>query len=517
MCNSCQLNRREFVGAIGAMTAGTLLASQMAFAGASSTAPNPANLLWEPYEPLNQPGKTLKVQPVLMYANQPFRPLASFKSWGHVNSPETAEGEKRRINQELNRMKASAEFDVEFLPLITVTNPQEAQQIHEQDYDVVLLYAATGWRDMFNACLAPDPAKDTIVFVRHRNGPIYYWYQAISDRYLTPTDAPILAQNSADNHGPLTVEDVVVDDLVEILWRLRALFALKNFIGHKTITIGPADGKYDPNAPMNAITRFKHEIVEVTYEQFERRYREYLANPEIVAKSEAWTDFFLKMPNTKLETERDFVVRAFLIYAVFKEFLNVHNATTLTVRGCMGTMLEASETTACMSLGWLNDEGYLGLCESDFVLIPAAILMRFVTSKPVFMTNSTFPHKGMVTCAHCASPRRMDGVNYCPMRVMTHYESEFGASPKVDFPVGQKVTFLNPHYSNPRWLTYTGSILSNPNYEICRTQQEVVLDGDWKKLKPEARDSHWTMSFGDYKNEVEYLSRKIGLQCVRID
>ena len=515
MCRSCLLNRREFVGTMGVLAAGTLLTSQAAL---GENPLDPGAFQWDPHEPLSHPlCKTLKVQPVLMYRDQPFRKLASYKSWGHVNSKETAAEEEVRINQELQKMKATAEFAVEFLPLLTVTSHEEAQKIHQQDYDVVLLYAATGYSDLLTACLASDPAKDSIIFVRHRNGPIYYWYEALAERFLRPLDHPDLEQNSADNHGPLTVEDVVVDELGEILWRLRALYALKNFIGHKTIAIGAADGKYDRNAPANCKTRFKHEIIEISYEQFEKRYREYLAKPEIVAKAEAWTDLYLKMPNTKLETERDFIAKAFLVYGVFKELLVAHNASTLTVLGCMGTMFEAAETTACLSLGWLNDEGYLGLCESDFVLVPAAILMRYVASKPVFMHNSTFPHNGMVTCAHCASPRRMDGVNYNPMRIMTHYESDFGASPKVDFPIGQKVTFLNPHYSNPRWLTFTGEVLSNPDFEICRSQQDVLLDGDWKKLKREARDSHWTMSFGDYKNEVEYLSRKIGLQCVRID
>jgi len=84
----------------------------------------------------------------------------------------------------------------------------------------------------------------------------------------------------------------------------------------------------------------------------------------------------------------------------------------------------------------------------------------------------------------------MDGVHYDPMRIMSHYESEFMESPKVDFPIGQKVTFLDPYYSNPRWLTFTGTILSNPDFEICRSQQDVLLDGDWRKLKREARDFH---------------------------
>ena len=518
MCRNCQMNRREFVETMSVLTAGTLFTGGVLLGqDASGSAPDPAMFQWDPDAPMFHPCKTLKVQPVLMYRDQPFRRLASYKSWGHVNSKETAEEEEHRIGRELRQMKAAAGFAVEFLPLITVTSPDEAQKIHEQDYDVVLLHAATGGGDLFNACVAAAPTRDTIVFVRHRNGPIYYWYEALSDRYLRPTDHPELAQNSAGNHGPLTVDDVVVDDLDEILWRLRALYALKNFIGHKTIAIGAADGKYDGNAPANCQTRFQHEIIEVSYDRFEKRYREFCADPQIVAKAEAWTDIYLNVPHTKLETQRDFIARAFLVYGVFKELLIAHQASTLTVLGCMGTMFQAANTTACLSLGWLNDEGYLGLCESDFVLVPAAILMRHVTNKPVFMHNSTFPHQGMVTCAHCASPRRMDGVNYDPMRIMTHYESDFGASPKVDFPIGQKVTFLNPHYSNPRWLTFTGTVLSNPDFEICRSQQDVLLDGDWKRLKREARDSHWTMSFGDYKNEVEYISRKIGLQCVRID
>ncbi len=514
MCRNCQLNRREFVGTMGLLAAGTMFSGS---AAATQEAPDPASFQWEPYAPMIQPGKALKVQPVLMYRDQPFRKLTSYKSWGHVNSKETAEEEVQRINQELGRMKATAGFAVEFLPIVVVSGPEMAEKVHESDYDVVLLYAATGTGDWFRACTAKKPGTDTIVFVRHQNGPVYYWYEALGDQYLRPADDPVLLNNSAEDHGPLTVEDVVVDDLDDVVWRLRSLYALKNFIGHKVVAIGKAAGKYDGTAPENCKTRFKQQIVEFSYPDFEKRYAQYAANKEILAKAEKWTDIYLKMPNTVLETKRDFIVRAFLVYGVFKELLLANQASTLTVLGCMGTMFEAADTTACLSLGWLNDEGYLGLCESDFVLVPAAILMRHITNKPVFMHNSTFPHKGMVTCAHCASPRRMDGVNYDPMRIMTHYESDFGASPKVDFPVGQQVTFLDPHYTNPRWLTFTGTVKSNPNFEVCRSQQDVLLDGDWKRLKSEARDSHWTMVFGDYKNEVEYASRKIGVNCVRID
>ena len=33
----------------------------------------------------------------------------------------------------------------------------------------------------------------------------------------------------------------------------------------------------------------------------------------------------------------------------------------------------------------------------------------YISGKPVFLHNSTFPHAGVVTCAHCSAPRRLDG------------------------------------------------------------------------------------------------------------
>lgn len=115
-----------------------------------------------------------------------------------------------------------------------------------------------------------------------------------------------------------------------------------------------------------------------------------------------------------------------------------HDAGAFTIKSCMGTVIPMAETTACLSLGLLNDEGRLAFCESDFVIIPAGILMRYVSDKPVFLHNSTFPHNRMVTCAHCTSPRRLDGRNYAPVKGMTHYESEYAPHRRSRFRSGRK-------------------------------------------------------------------------------
>ena len=517
MCHNCFINRREFqtLGTLG--LAGTLslpFLTATALADNSKAAPP---IEWNPDAPLLNIGKPIRVQPILMYQKQPPREKTSYKSWGSVHSAEEAAEEAKRIEHDLARLKVLAEFPIEFLPLATVQSVEEANNVQQNDFDVVLLFPATGRGDVLRACFAQKPDRDTVIFARHLNGPLYYWYQALSTQYLkTRTDTEV-AENSAKSHGPVTVYDVAIDELEEVVWRLRALYGLKNFIGRRVVALGGAMGKYDPKAPEVARDRYGFEIISVDYNDFERWMKEMMNDPKWQAKANAWTDRYLALPKTTLDTPRPFVVNSFYLYVYFHELLRQYDADTFTINSCMGQAIPIADTTACLTLSIMNDEGYIAMCEADFVLVPAAVLARQITSKPVFMHNSTFPHKGVVTCAHCTGPRRMDCVRYEPVRVLTHFESDFGAAPKVEIPIGQKVTFLNPEYSNRRWLSFTGTVKANPFYACCRSQQDVVIDGDWQKLLHEVRDSHWVMTYGSYVNELEYASKKIGMNCVRLD
>jgi hypothetical protein len=110
----------------------------------------------------------------------------------------------------------------------------------------------------------------------------------------------------------------------------------------------------------------------------------------------------------------------------------------------------------------------------------------------------------------------MNGVRYEPAKIMTHYESDYGAAPKIEMPLGQEVTFVDPEYSTGRWVGFTGTIRGNPCHEICRSQQDVEIHGDWKKLLGEVRDSHWVMVYGDHLKQLAYAARKIGVQWVEL-
>jgi len=496
------VNRREFLGLTTAGIAGGMLGLT------ASVSAIPQSEAWDPHKPLVCTGRALVVQPVLMYHVVQKRPATSWKSWGGVQSDEAAATEAGRIDADLQALCSKAQFPLTILPTVKVKSVDEAAKVHEGQYDAVIVCAASGSGDLLKACFAPTKDKDTIIFVRRSSGPAYYWFEALSTRYLKCTNEGAPAPTGREVH----VEDVVVDDASELLWRLRALYGMKNFLGTRIVALGGPWGKYAPEAPDFARQKFGLEIIDVSYEEVTPKIKAALESRERMAAAQEATRAYLAMPGTTLATTNEFVVNAFMLQAVFKDLMREHNAPAFTIRNCMSTIMPISQTTPCLTLGLLNDEGLMAFCESDFVIIPAGILLRYICGRPVFLHNSTFPHNGVVTCAHCSSPRRFDGVHYEPARILTHYESEYGTGTKVEIPIGRQVTFVDPQYSTGRWLGFTGIVRNNPAYEICRSQHDVEIEGDWKKLLNEVRDSHWVMAYGDHLKELAYAARKLGVQ-----
>ena len=504
--NSLTLSRRQFIHSTSCTLGSGWLGLHSAFG-----APGEAEV-WEPDRPFARLGGKLKLQPVFMYSLPSRKEAASWRSWGGVQTEQGVAEELARIQRELAQMAGRAEFGVELLPLAKVTSVEAVRRLAAEQWDVTLVYACTGGGAVLRACLELRP--ESVVFVRQRSGPVYYWYEALSTQYLR-TDAAAAASPSA-GRLPAHVEDVVVDDYGELLWRLRALHGAKSFLGTRIVALGGPGGKYAPDAPQKSQERFGLEIIEVSYDEFAPRIQQALGDREVMARAERWAQRYLALPHTTQRTERKFVVNAFVLYRLFKELMREHAAPAFTIQACMSTIIPMAQTTACLPLALLNDEGLIAFCESDFVIIPAGLLLRYIAGKPVFLHNSTFPHQGMVTCAHCTCPRRMDTRHYESVQLLTHYESDYGAAPKVEMPLGQELTFVDPEYSKARWLGFKGTVQANPAYAICRSQQDVLLAGAWQRLIPEVRDSHWVTAYGDYLKELGYAARKLGVQWVSL-
>ncbi len=467
---------------------------------------------WNPNAQFVNYGKPLRVQPILMYTVATPRKERSWRSWGDVLSDESAAKEADRIDKELYSLSEKAEFPLEILPVQKVKTTEDAERARQSDHDIVIVYPASGSGQLLQACTPPD--GNAIIFARHRSGATYYWYEGLSTVYLqTEKDTPGARTTRL---GKTHVDDIVVDDCDELLWRLRALYGVKNFRGTKIVALGGVWGKYASEAPQLAREKFGMDLIEIGYGQVEDRIRGALKDSRKMALAKQWTETYLSIPKTTIKTDQQFIVNAFLLYGLFKELMAENGATAFTIKDCMSVVIPISKTTACLTLGLLNDEGLLAFCESDFVIIPAGILLRHITGTPVFLHNSTFPHNGIVTCAHCSAPRRMNADRYEPTTIYTHEESDYGAAPKVDIPIGQEVTFIDPEYATGRWIGFRGNVEDNPFLPICRSQQDVRIQGQWKKLLSEVRDSHWMMVYGDYLKEVGYAARKLGMRWENI-
>lgn len=456
--------------------------------------------------PSPSPRRTLVVQPVFVYST--YKPAAqrSWRAWGGIQTQEDADREIPRIKAELDKLRAGADFPVNFLSIAPVRSANEVSALGDlASADVVLVYAAGGWMDVFDAI--GKLGKNVIFFVRHKSGPVYLWYEIISPRYLRQHTDELKIQG-------IDFQDVVVDDQEEILWRLRALCGLRNTLGSRIVAVGGPGGWAQPRGviPQLARERWQLDIRTVSYDELGELIKAAREDKAAVDLARQRASEYLKLPGTALECRPEFVDNAFLLERIFRALMAEAECRAITVNECMGTIMPLSETTACLPLSTLNDDGYLAFCESDFVVIPAGILLGSVSGRPPFLHNPTYPHDGIITLAHCTGPRRMDGKTLEPARIMTHFESDYGAAPKVEMHAGQKVTMIAPDFKGQRWLGLSGEIVAHPFLPICRSQIDVRFDADSNLLAERMPGFHWMLIYGDYLREAGYALKKTPIE-----
>jgi hypothetical protein len=496
-CPGSALSRRNFLANVG--TAAVALPALRASVAAQAKDPVRQT-------PIRTP---LKVQPVLLYDIPKRRQATSWRPWGGVQTEQEAAAEKEKIRRELAEMSAPAGFPLEILSVESVQNPDQAAAIAKGVQDVTLVYAASGGVKALEV-LTP-PGKWNLVFVRHRSGPVYLWYEIAHPRFLRKT---------VDEYGQpgMGVEDVVVDSHAEVLYRLRGLYGLKNILGKRIVAVGGPGGwgVGGRKAPERAREVWKLDIQTVSYPDLGERIQRARQNDALVKRCHGAAEKYLKQKGVALETPKQFVLNSFVLTEVFRDLLDEARTDAITINQCMGTIMPISETSACLPLNLLNDDGYMAFCESDFVVIPSGILLHYISGKPVFLNDPTYPHDGLVTQAHCTAPRRMDGQHLEPVRILTHFESDYGAAPKVEMKKGQRVTNLVPDFAVHKWVGFEGEIVDNPFLAICRSQIDVQIKGDTNKLLEEMKGFHWMTCYGDYLRETGYALKKVGVDWLKV-
>lgn len=489
-------SRRHFLQGIGAAGA--------ALGGLAVTRTSGRAAAAEPV-PGDQPfprGAALRVKPVLVFDVPQRGDRTSWRSYGGIHTPEAAREEAARIEKELAQLQQTAEFPVQVQPVELLDSQAKLAQLAVGDTDLCLVYAA--------GHVGQWPLKvPMIMFVRHRSGPFYLGFEIAHWRFLRANDDQFARPD-------FDTDDVVVDSCDELLWRLRAMYGLKNARGTKMLTIGGLAAYSAPaqeHGPRVAKEVWGYDFVNVTDEEFAQRLEAARADQQVAKRIEEQTAALLNLPNVKLETDRKFVFNSYLALHVVRQFLQETGASNFGFSRCMGhAQIAMLDTPACLVLSLANDEGYTAYCHTDLSHTMPGVLLRWIASRPTFVCNSHVPHDGLFFVAHCQAPRRMNGRDFEPATIMTHYESDYGAACKTHYTMDQVVTVVVPNLACTAWQGFRGKVVGAPSYPACRSQMEIQVDGDWKRLIREMQGFHTQIVYGDYTREVGYALKKLGGQ-----
>jgi hypothetical protein len=486
------LSRRGLLGGAGYGALGALnakAASAAGLAAASASAPLPK-------------GVPLRVHPVLTYEIPRRQEQNSWRSYGDLHDMDKVNEEARRIANELKKLASQAEFPVEFLPVTLVNSGPQADTALGVDCDALLVYAAGGFQ-IYKLAASKMPK---VVFIRHKSGPYYLWHEIAHYRLLRMNDDTF----ARDDVG---LEDIVVDKYDEVLWRLRALYGLKNAKGTKMLAIGGLVAYSKPGqetGPGHAKEVWDYQFEILSEADFAKRLEKNRADQSVVQAVERRTKELLAHPNVKLATERKFVFNSVMALWTIKELMKETGASNFGFAYCMQRrVISLLDTPPCLVLSMANDEGYTAYCHTDLTHTLPGVLLHWISGKPTFVCNSHIPHDGLYTVAHCQAPRRMNGKEYEPATIMTHFESDYGAAVKVNYTKGQLVTVIIPNFHCTKWQGFRGKIVDTPSHPTCRSQMDIAIDGNWRKMLTNMQGFHTQVCYGDYLREVGYALKKL--------
>jgi L-fucose isomerase-like protein len=202
------------------------------------------------------------------------------------------------------------------------------------------------------------------------------------------------------------------------------------------------------------------------------------------------------LPAGETRIEIGEVAKADGIYKGLKELVAGENLDALSLR-CFDVIGEL-DTTGCLALARLNDEGTIAGCEGDLVSTVTMMWVRQLLGEVAWMANPSRvnPTENTIWLAHCTVPPSL----VSNLRLDTHYESDRGVGMHGDFDLGPiTVVRVGGSQMERIWLAEGEILRSGDEPNLCRTQVELRLeDGAADQLLSDPLGNHLVMIRGHH-------------------
>ena len=152
-------------------------------------------------------------------------------------------------------------------------------------------------------------------------------------------------------------------------------------------------------------------------------------------------------------------------YSAIKQICQDERLDAMTIR-CFD-IVKACNTTSCLALAKLNDEGIVAGCEGDMQTLMTMLLAKKLCNEPAFMANPSILTDKTSMFAHCTVPLSM-----CYKTDMrTHFESGIGVAVQGDLPLGDyTILKWGGRMLDRYFVTEAKAIKNEYSNHFCRTQ-----------------------------------------------
>lgn len=229
--------------------------------------------------------------------------------------------------------------------------------------------------------------------------------------------------------------------------------------------------------------------------------------------AESWVSTAEKVVEPTIEE----IVDSARMYIGLKQIMEQEKANAITI-DCLG-MVYGDKIPAypCLAFVQMNNDGYVGACESDMQATLTMLIVGFLADRPGFISDPVLDTEaGLIYHAHCLSATRMAGFDKpaeaCIIR--SHSEDRSGVSLEVEFSPGNIITACK-YVSPDRMLVSTGKIVGNKNTPLaCRSKMITRVKGVRKMLNGYSGGLHRIIFYGDHVRDLEDLGKLVDFQVI---
>lgn len=207
-------------------------------------------------------------------------------------------------------------------------------------------------------------------------------------------------------------------------------------------------------------------------------------------------------------SEKSDMLAADKTYSAIRKICQEERLDAMTIR-CFD-IVKACNTTSCLALAKLNDEGVVAGCEGDMQTLMTMLLAKRLCNEPAFMANPSILTDKTSMFAHCTVPLSM-----CYKTTMrTHFESGIGVAVQGNLPLTDyTIMKWGGRRLDKMFVTEAKAIKNEYSNHFCRTQ--ITFDINLKPyLLNHSIGNHHVIIKGRHAAEIRKFMRENGINSI---